>query len=124
MFNVNNYIVDGTVSREKIVFDIERQLIVRDNIKTLTSHNTISQSFFGNGVLFKKDKQYWNKKYLTELQCAVVADCFNEEYLYHLCDVVEYIKNTKKKKQCIKIGLGFATLLLVVGIIVIIIFKG
>ena len=123
MFNVKNYITNGTVAREKIVFDIERQLIVRDNIKVLASNDMISESFFGKGVPFKKGKQYWDKKYLTELQCAVVAECFNEEYLYHLCDVVEHLKNTKKKKDLLKIGLGVATILIVAGIAVLVLAK-
>lgn len=123
MFNAGNYIINGTVAREKIVFDIERQLIVRDDIKILASNDMISKSFFGKGVPFKKGQQCWDKKYLTELQCAVVAECFNEEYLYHLCDVVEHLKNSKKKKKLVKIGLGVATILIVAGIAVFVLVK-
>lgn len=123
MLNVDNYIINGAVAREKIVFDIERQLIVREDINILASNDMISESFFGKGVPFRKDEHCWGKEYLTELQCAVVADCFNEEYLYHLCDVVEHITNAKKKKGLLKIGLGVATILIIAGIAVLVLVK-
>ena len=125
MFNIETYIQDGTVKREKIALDIKRGVITKDDIKDLVSNAKIKESFFGNSSNVKANRSEWTKDYLDKLSYASVADCFNEDYLYYLSDVADYVRPSKKSKNSPKLLIGIsAAVIVVVAIIVILVVKG
>lgn len=126
MLNIETYIQDGTVKREKIALDIKRGVITKDDIKDLVSNAKIKESFFGNSSNVKANRSEWTKDYLDKLSYASVADCFNEDYLYYLSDVADYVRPSKQSKNSPKlllIGIS-AAVIVVVTIIVILVVKG
>ena len=125
MLNIETYIQDGTVKREKIALDIKRGIITKDDIKALVSNAKIRESFFGNSTNVKANRSEWTKDYLDKLSYASIADCFNEDYLYHLFDVADHVRHSKKSKNSTKLFIGIsAVVIVVVAIIVILAAKG
>ena len=125
MLNIETYIQDGSIKREKIALDIKRGVITKDDIQLLVSNAKIKESFFGNCSNVKADRSEWTKEYLDKLSYASVADCFNEDYLYYLSDVANYVRTTKKSKSSPKLLIGIsAAVIVVVAIIFILVVKG
>lgn len=117
MFDMNNYIVDGKVKREKIVADIKRGRINRNDILELDKNPMVRNEYFESKKLRKAEKSSWTKKYLDELSLMSVSELFDKEYLLYLNDVAEYIiANEKKKEQTDKMVKG-----VVIGIVIIVI---
>lgn len=118
MLNIETYIQDGTVKREKIAFDIKRGVIAKDDIKVLVSNAKIKESFFGNSSSVKANRSEWTQDYLDKLSYASVADCFNEDYLYYLSNVADYVCHSKKSKNSTKLLIGISAAVIVVAAII------
>ena len=125
MLNIETYIQDGTVKREKIASDIERGIISKDEIKVLVTNNEVKLAFFGNCDFLKSKPSEWTTEYLNKLSCAAIAECFNEDYLYYLSDVADYVHGSEKAKNRRKLVFTIsAAVIVVVAIIVILVVKG
>lgn len=101
MIDMNRYIIDDVVKRDRIIADIKRCKIGKNDILELNKDPRISEAYFGIGEVEKKNKEMWNSSYLDELSLAAVSEMFNIEYLLYLSEVANYIsgKNSKKEKQ-------------------------
>lgn len=99
MVDIKNYIVDGVVKRDKIVADIKKGKLSKNDIYELSKDEKIRASYFGKNILKKCDKKDWNKKYLDELSLASVSEVFNGEYLLLLNEVAEYVNAVEEKKE-------------------------
>lgn len=95
---MKNYIINGRVAREEIASDICDGVISREDIETLVKNPDIRAAFIGASYNKKKNKQEWDSNYLDVLPNVAVAEAFNEEFLYYLADVTEYVKANKSKK--------------------------
>lgn len=91
MINVQKYIVDGTVAREKIAMDIKYRSIKKNDIEILIKDPVIKKSFFGDGYADKISRNKWDKEYLEKLSYAVVSEAFNSEYLLYLDEVADKV---------------------------------
>lgn len=99
MIDINRYIVDGSVKRDRIVSDIKRGRISRNDIIELDQNKEIEAAYFGNTNLEKIDKNLWNERYLDELSLAAVSETFCVEYLLYLNEVAQYVMTKDKKKE-------------------------
>lgn len=99
MVDVNRYIVDGLVKRDRIVSDIKRGRITQNDIIELNQNGEIEAAYFGNENLEKIDKNLWNERYLDELSLAAVSEIFCAEYLLYLNEVAQYVMTKNKQKE-------------------------
>jgi len=101
---VKNYIVNGRVAREEIAADICDGVLSREDIKHLVEKREIRDAFIGTSYSKKTDQKNWDDQYLKNLPDVSVAEAFNEDYMYYLADVAEYVKAecNKRKIFCIK----------------------
>lgn len=99
MVEMDRYIVDDVVKRDKIVADIKRCRIGKNEILELTKDSRISEAFFGIGEVEKKNKEDWDNSYLDELSLVAVSEMFNKDYLLYLSEVAKYITNKNQKKE-------------------------
>lgn len=116
MVDMNRYIVDGTVKRDKIVADIKRGKIGKSDIIELDKNHKISEAYFGEGELKKQDKSTWNNRYLDELSLVAVSESFSKDYLLYLNEVAQYVidkRRHKERNNKIVKGLLIAALLIV-----------
>lgn len=119
---MKNYIINGRVAREEIASDICYGILTRDEIASLVRNKEIRSSFFGKSFNKISNKKLWDKKYLESLPNIAVAEAFNEEYLYYLADVAEYVRTNEKKKSGLRwVWILVAVLLL--GILAFVIIK-
>ncbi len=121
---MKNYIISGRIAREEIASDICDGTLTREDVNRLIGDPRIKSSFIGSSFEKKIDKKGWNKEYLNRLPNYAIAESFNEDYLYYLLDVREYVSLQKTKVAtlisshkylCIIIGL-----VIVAGIVAII----
>jgi hypothetical protein len=94
----NEYVINGEVQRDRIALDIKYRRIGGAEIESLCNNLQINSSFIGSVYNDKKPKQYWSKKYLDLLLCAVVAESFNRDYLLYLDEVADFVSKAKYKK--------------------------
>lgn len=120
MLDIQRYITDGRVAREKIAMDIKYRILSRNDLENLVANPEIQRAFIGNKYSDKIPQSKWTKDYLEELSYAVVAESFNGEYLLYLDEVAEYIS---KKKGNEKIIVGIIILLLVIATLIFVIVK-
>lgn len=99
MVDMNRYIVDGKVKRDKIVADIKRGRINRNDIFELDKDPLIREAYFESEKLNKVEKIYWTNKYLDELSLVSVSESFGKDYLLYLNEVAEYVIASEKKKD-------------------------
>lgn len=99
MVEIDRYIVDGVVKRDRIVADIKRCKIGKNEILELDKDSRIAEAYFGIGELEKKDKEIWNSNYLDELSLVAVSESFSKEYLLYLSEVAQYIIEKKLHKE-------------------------
>lgn len=118
MFDIQRYIEDGTVQRTKIAIGIKYRDIGTEELRALVNDPVVKASFFEEGYDKKIPKKQWTERYLDELPFAAVADCFNEEYLYYLNDVAEYVQGKKRRKKNCRLALGAAVLVVVLAALV------
>ena len=95
---MKNYIINGRVAREEIASDICDGVLTRDDIKKLTADASIREAFIGSAYNKKKNTTEWDERYLATLPNVAVAEAFNEEFLYYLADVADYVIENRKKK--------------------------
>ena len=69
MVDINKYIVDGAVKRDRIVSDIKRGRISKRDIIELSHNPEIKAAYFGDTNLEKIDRNLWNETYLDEISC-------------------------------------------------------
>lgn len=114
--NKSRYIVDGKVKRSTIAADIACRQLSGLDVEHIANDATVKGAFFGKLESLKKPKSQWNKDYVDYLSCAVVAECFNREYLLYLDQVAEYVSKAKFRKVLIA---GIVIVLVIIaGIIV------
>ncbi|MBP3803427.1 MAG: hypothetical protein J6I76_05915 [Oribacterium sp.] len=101
MIDFKKYIIDGTVKRDRIVADIKRGRLTKEDILELDNNPQISDSYFGSGNLKKISETNWNNKYLDELSLVAVSEAFNKEYLLYLNEVATavLVKNATKDRN-------------------------
>lgn len=99
MVDINKYIVDGSVKRDRIVSDIKRGRISKNDIIDLSKNPDIKAAYFGNANLEKIDRNLWNESYLDEISLAAVSETFCEEYLLYLNEVAQYVIAKSSKKE-------------------------
>lgn len=99
MIDINRYIVNGSVKRDRIVADIKRGRISKKDILELDKNPVIREEYFECKKLNKVDRTLWNNKYLDELSLVSVSESFGKEYLLYLCDVAEYVIHKERKKE-------------------------
>lgn len=114
---MKNYIINGRVAREEIASDICDGVISREDIKFLVENQDIKSAFIGTSYNKKKYKQEWNKNYLEALPNVAVAEAFNEDYLYYLSDVTEYVKANERKKNVTKWVWLVVAIVVAIGIV-------
>ena len=107
MLNLDKYIENGRVRREKIAMDIKYGVITTEDIDSLVSDPRIHDAFIGNRYDDKKPKSDWNQQYLDELSYGVTAEGFNEDYIRYLCEVTSFVSEhgTKKSKRSVLVGI-------------------
>lgn len=124
MVNINDYICNGRVEREKIAIDIKYRDLSKSDIDILVSNKKICDAFLGKSFSEKKPKSEWNKEYLDELTCAAIAECFNADYLYYLDEVADYVvpnknyakKNSGETTSGTILGIAFIGVALIAGL--------
>lgn len=118
---MDTYVKDGKVLISEIVYGIKDGVLGKAEIYDLINDERIRSEFIGKSCKHKvDDKKKWTKEYLNKLILASVAECFNEDYLFYLYDVAEYVREkTKKKKAAIAIG-GIMAFVLLIGLIIIV----
>ena len=99
MIDVLKYVNNGVVEREKIAMDIIYRVILKSDICELVKEPMIKNAFFGNGYKDKKSQSSWDRDYVDKLSYAVVSEAFNEEYLFYLDEVAEYVSNKEKNSN-------------------------
>lgn len=119
---MKNYITNGRVARTEIACDICDGILTKDDISCLVKDSRIRAAFIGTSFNQKIPKNKWNSKYIRILPGASVAEAFNEDYLYYIADVVEYV-NEKNKAASLKkrIALGSLAVILICIIIFLIV---
>lgn len=103
MPDVNNYIDDGKVARERIAMDVKYRKLKGKELEKIVNDPKIQSAFIGDKFSKKVDKKDWTKDYLERISCAVVAESFNADYLFYLDEVAEYVE---KRKVIILIGIA------------------
>lgn len=98
MFNISRYIEKGSVKRDRIVADIKKCRISKDDIFELDKNPEILRAYFATGKFKKQDRSVWDNDYLDELSLAAVSEEFNKEYLLYLSDVAYYVADQRQKK--------------------------
>ncbi len=99
MIDVNRYIQEGSVKRDRIVLDIKRGRITENDIIALCQNSEIASAYFGKSNLEKIDRSLWNETYLDELSLASVSEVFCEEYLLYLYEVAQYVISKNEIKE-------------------------
>ena len=100
MIDINRYIVDGSLKRDRIVSDVKRGRISKNEIIELDQNKEIKAAYFGNTNLEKVNRNLWNESYLDELSLAAVSETFCREYLLYLNEVAQYVMAKDKEKEC------------------------
>lgn len=95
MLDINRYIENGKVKRDRIVTDIIMGEIDESDIIELDKNEKISKAYFGTGRFEKLDKNEWDRKYLDKLSLASVSESFNKEYLLYLNEVARFVMKNK-----------------------------
>ena len=113
MYNIRDYLDNGTISRSKIAIDVKYCRLTKEDLNTLINDETVKSVFIGSKFKPEVNQEEWTKDYLDELSCMAIGEIFNEEYLFHLCEVAEYVNQSKEKNKVI----GIAVLIVALGAI-------
>ena len=111
----SEYIIDGSVASENIVYDIKNRKLKESDIRKLAADPKISASFIGTAYNKKKPRRFWNKSYLESLLAVAVAESFNLDYLLYLDEVAEFVSKAAFRKV---IAGGIIALVIIAGVIV------
>lgn len=126
MLNLDKYIENGRVKREKIAMDIKYGVITTENIDSLVADPSIRNAFIGSRYDDKKPKSEWNRQYLDELSYGVTAEGFNEDYIRYLCEVTSFVRKqgTRKNNRGVLWGIAAVAIILVIIIVLLCIKSG
>ncbi len=127
MLDVQKYIRNGRVEREKIAMDIQKRILTGADLRFLMKNKDIQAAFFGQTYEKKIPKEQWDAAYLELLTYAVVAEGFNEDYLLYLDEVAEYVSRKKGKYEIVKriiIGSVIIIVAVIAGVLVVLTNKG
>lgn len=120
--DITRYIDDGKVKRDRIVADIKRGRITKDDVRKLVNEPDIQETFFGNGFNKKTKQSDWNSEYLDELALVSVSETFDKEYLLFLSDVAAYLidqeKKVDKKKKKTQLIVICIVILVIIGVLI------
>ncbi|MDU6340443.1 MAG: hypothetical protein E6583_03845 [Clostridium sp.] len=126
MIDINQYLDNGTIEREKIVNDIKIRKLSHNDIEELVSNQKVQDAFIGDTYQDKVDKKKWTEEYLNELSCAVVGESFNSDYLFYLEEVAEHVfkkHNYKMRFYNIILFVLVLILLILIAIAILSVFK-
>lgn len=118
MLDINRYIENGIVKRERIALDIKKGVLSKNDIQALIDNEKVKKAFIGTDYKNKKPQSEWNRQYLDELSFGAVAEGFNVDYLWHLYDVKCFV-NQKQDDISIKATKKIAYV--IIGIIAVVI---
>ena len=100
MVDVQKYIVNGKIARQRIAMDIKYRNISRADIEMLAENPAVKKEFFGEEKdIGKCPKDQWNNDYLDMLSYAAVSEVFNKEYMFYLNEVAEAVAEKEKKSS-------------------------
>lgn len=100
MVDVQKYIVNGKIARQRIAMDIKYRNISRADIEMLAKDPAVKKEFFGEEKdIGKCPKDQWDKDYLDMLSYAAVSEVFNKEYMLYLNEVAEVVSEKEKKSS-------------------------
>ena len=118
---ISNYIKDGKIKRSSIARSIADGKLSSYDLEVLINDPRISAGFIGNVFDDKKPRSEWNKDYLENLVYTAFAGPFNADYLLHLYEVSQFVRNGKNGNAEIRkivIGATIIILVIIAGIIV------
>ncbi len=95
---MKNYTINGRVEREEIASDVAEGVLSLEEIKELVKRKEIKDAFIGTSYEKKVERKYWNKGYLEQLLNASVAEAFNEDYLFYLKEVSDFVHQETANK--------------------------
>lgn len=99
MFDMQDYINDGKVVREKIALDVRFRRLTGKKLKEVLDHPLVQNSFEGSDYYEKVSKKCWSSQYLDELSYTSMADNFNEDYLLYLDEVAGFVAGKESVKK-------------------------
>lgn len=99
MVNMNEYINEGKVVREKIALDVRFRRLTGKKLKEVLDHPLVQNSFEGSDYYEKVSKRCWCSQYLDELSYTSMADNFNEDYLLYLDEVAGFVSGKESVKK-------------------------
>ena len=112
MYNIKDYFdEDNKISRMKIARDIKSCKLTKEDLDELVKNENVKSVFIGSKFESEVDKEKWTKEYLMNLYYMAIGESFNEEYLFHLCEVAEYVNQPKEKNKII----GIAVIIVALG---------
>lgn len=118
MLNLDKYIENGRVKREKIAMDIKYGVITEEDIDVLVSDPRVRTAFIGSRYDDKKPKSDWTRQYLDELSYSVTAEGFNEDYIRYLSKVTGFVSNQVTRRNKRKVLWGIVATSIIVVIII------
>lgn len=120
MIDVQNYIINGRVEREKIALDIRYREISHSDLEKLVSNPEIQKAFVGKNYAYKKSNEHWNKEYLEELSYVAIAESFNKDYLMYLEEVAAYVHSKEHSRKIVVGKMAIIVIILVIIVFLII----
>ena len=109
MYNIKEYLTgNNKISRVKIVNDIKSRKLTRRDLEKLVREYEVQSAFIGKVYNNKLDKRRWNQDYLDQLTHRAIAESFNQDFLFYLDDVAEYVSLKKRNHQTFYICCGIA----------------
>lgn len=110
MYSLKDYFDNGHISRIKVASDIISCKLTREDLDELVKNEDVKSVFIGRNFKCESDPKKWTKEYLEKLSYMAIGESFNEEYLFHLCDVAEHVNQPKENSKLIGIILITATI--------------
>lgn len=111
MYSLKDYFDNGHISRMKVASDIKSRKLTKEDLEKMITEPEVKSVFIGNGFNNTVKKEEWTKEYLEKLSYMAIGESFNEEYLFHLCEVAEYVNQPKEKNKII----GIAVIIVALG---------
>ena len=111
MYSLKDYFDNGHISRMKVASDIKSRKLTKEDLEKMITEPEVKSVFIGNRFNNKVKKEEWTKEYLEKLSYMAIGESFNEEYLFHLCEVAEYVNQPKEKNKII----GIAVIIVALG---------
>ena len=118
MYNIDRYINNGRVIRNRIAEDVKTQKLSHSDLIDLMNNPDIKESLSGERFTDKVSKSAWNKEYLDKLALVAISETFNEDYLLYLDEVAQYVlangKSSKARNDLLIILAAFAAIIVII----------